>query len=187
MSLRIDNDLNLTDISNGYTPDIDGSPAGSIFYRLPELSAGNHTATLRISGHSRKLSLSLDRLLCKPRPCPRDLRHLLRRQPSPHPGKLLRDPQPPRRHTHSPHRGLRPQRQTPLGLPRPQAEPTCMPQPPSPGTSPTAPDQSNPRHLPLQDHRHHRRTVIHNDQTHRRSPALIRPMNILPLSGFITR
>ena len=60
MSLRIDNDLNLTDISNGYTPDIDGSPAGSIFYRLPELSAGNHTATLRIrdtAGNSASASI----------------------------------------------------------------------------------------------------------------------------------
>lgn len=60
MSLRIDNDLNLTDVSNGYTPDIDGSPAGSIFYRLPDLSAGNHTATLRIwdtAGNSASASI----------------------------------------------------------------------------------------------------------------------------------
>lgn len=60
MSLRIDDDLNLTDISNSYTPDIDGSPAGSIFYQLPELKAGNHTATLRVwdtAGNSTSASV----------------------------------------------------------------------------------------------------------------------------------
>lgn len=48
MSIRIDDDINLTDVASGFTPDIDGSPSGSIFYQLPELSAGNHTATLKI-------------------------------------------------------------------------------------------------------------------------------------------
>lgn len=48
MSVRIDDDINLTDVSDGYTPDLDGSPSGSIFYQLPELKAGAHTATLRI-------------------------------------------------------------------------------------------------------------------------------------------
>lgn len=48
MSVRIDDEMNLTDVSNGYTPDIDGSPSGTIFYQLPELSAGNHTATLKV-------------------------------------------------------------------------------------------------------------------------------------------
>ncbi len=96
MSLRIDNDLNLTDISNGYTPDIDGSPAGSIFYRLPELSAGNHTATLRIrdtAGNSASASIDF---FVNPDLAPRgsSTSTPTPTQP-PHLCKLLRDPQPP--------------------------------------------------------------------------------------------
>ena len=48
MSVRIDETTNLTDVSNSFTPDADGSPAGSIHYRLPELAAGNHTAMLKV-------------------------------------------------------------------------------------------------------------------------------------------
>lgn len=48
MSIRVDDDLNLTDVSSRFTPDDDGSPAGTIHYPLPELEAGNHTATLKV-------------------------------------------------------------------------------------------------------------------------------------------
>lgn len=48
MSIRIDGDRNFTDVSSRFTPDTDGSPAGTILYQLPELSAGNHTATLKV-------------------------------------------------------------------------------------------------------------------------------------------
>lgn len=48
MSIRIDKDMNFTDVSSHYTPDSDGSPAGTIRYQLPELTAGNHTATLKV-------------------------------------------------------------------------------------------------------------------------------------------
>lgn len=48
MSIRIDNDINLTDVSSSYTPDEDGSSAGTIFYHLPSLDPGNHTATLKV-------------------------------------------------------------------------------------------------------------------------------------------
>lgn len=48
MSISIDKDQNFTDVSSRYTPDSDGSPAGTILYQLPELTAGNHTATLKV-------------------------------------------------------------------------------------------------------------------------------------------
>lgn len=48
MTIRLDDDKVLTDVSSQFTPDDDGSPAGSIFYQLPELSAGNHKAQLRV-------------------------------------------------------------------------------------------------------------------------------------------
>ncbi|MCM1076084.1 MAG: type IX secretion system sortase PorU [Bacteroides sp.] len=48
MTVRIDGDMNFTDVSSHFTPDSDGTPAGTIFYQLPELSAGNHTATLKV-------------------------------------------------------------------------------------------------------------------------------------------
>lgn len=48
MSLRIDDTLNFSDLSSSFVPDSDGSPAGDIAYQLPELEAGNHTATLKI-------------------------------------------------------------------------------------------------------------------------------------------
>lgn len=48
MSVRIDDSLNLTDVGTRFTPDDDGSPAGTILYQLPELTAGNHTALLRV-------------------------------------------------------------------------------------------------------------------------------------------
>ncbi|MDE5734623.1 MAG: hypothetical protein K2H83_05720, partial [Duncaniella sp.] len=55
MSLRIDSQTNYTDVVNAFTPDQDGSPAGTIAYQVPELQEGQHTATLKvwdISGHS---------------------------------------------------------------------------------------------------------------------------------------
>lgn len=48
MSLRIDDNLTFSDLSSYFTPDTDGSPAGSIAYQMPELAAGQHTATLKI-------------------------------------------------------------------------------------------------------------------------------------------
>ncbi len=48
MSVRIDGTMNLTDVSESFTPDADGSPKGMIHYQLPELSPGNHTATLMV-------------------------------------------------------------------------------------------------------------------------------------------
>ena len=60
MSIRIDNDANYTDVSSRYTPDSDGSVAGTILYQLPELSAGNHTATLKVwdtGGNSTSASI----------------------------------------------------------------------------------------------------------------------------------
>lgn len=48
MSLRIDDNLNYSDLSSSFTPDSNGIPAGDIAYQLPELSAGPHTATLKI-------------------------------------------------------------------------------------------------------------------------------------------
>ncbi len=48
MSLRIDDNLNYSDLSSSFTPDSNGLPAGDIAYQLPELSAGPHTATLKI-------------------------------------------------------------------------------------------------------------------------------------------
>lgn len=60
MSIRIDDDINLTDVGSRYVPDSDGSPAGIIRYQLPTLSAGNHKATLRVwdtAGNSASSSL----------------------------------------------------------------------------------------------------------------------------------
>ena len=48
MSIRIDDNINLTDVGSRFTPDADGTPAGTIHYQLPTLSAGNHTATLKV-------------------------------------------------------------------------------------------------------------------------------------------
>lgn len=48
MSIRIDDTINLTDVATRFTPDEDGTPAGVVHYQLPELSAGNHTAMLRV-------------------------------------------------------------------------------------------------------------------------------------------
>lgn len=48
MTLRIDEDVTLSDVASRYTPDDDGSPAGEIRYKLPELSPGNHSATLKV-------------------------------------------------------------------------------------------------------------------------------------------
>lgn len=48
MSIRIDDNINLTDVGSRFTPDPDGSPAGTIRYRLPALAAGNHTAVLKV-------------------------------------------------------------------------------------------------------------------------------------------
>lgn len=48
MTLSIDNDLSLNDVSSSFIPASDGSPSGDIIYQLPELTPGNHTATLRV-------------------------------------------------------------------------------------------------------------------------------------------
>ena len=48
MSLRIDDNMHFSDLSSSFIPDSDGLPAGDIVYQLPELSAGSHTATLKI-------------------------------------------------------------------------------------------------------------------------------------------
>ncbi len=48
MSIRIDETTNLTDVSGSFTPDADGTPAGTINYSLPELTAGNHSALLKV-------------------------------------------------------------------------------------------------------------------------------------------
>lgn len=48
LSLRIDGTDNFTDLSASYTPDAQVPGAGSIFYQLPELTPGHHTATLRV-------------------------------------------------------------------------------------------------------------------------------------------
>lgn len=48
MTIRIDDNMNFTDVSSSFTPDSDGSPAGTILYQLPELAAGNHSATLKV-------------------------------------------------------------------------------------------------------------------------------------------
>lgn len=48
MTLRIDNNLNFTDLSSSFTPDADGKPAGEIAYQIPALSTGPHTATLKV-------------------------------------------------------------------------------------------------------------------------------------------
>lgn len=60
MSLLIDESSHFTDLSSHYTPDADGSPAGEILYQLPELTAGNHTAMLKvwdIAGNSTTASI----------------------------------------------------------------------------------------------------------------------------------
>lgn len=48
MSLRIDDNILLTDVASSYTPDDDGASAGVVRYKLPELLSGSHTATLKV-------------------------------------------------------------------------------------------------------------------------------------------
>lgn len=60
MSVRIDKDQNYTDVATFFTPDADGSPAGTILYQLSDLTAGNHTATLTVwdtGGNSTSASI----------------------------------------------------------------------------------------------------------------------------------
>lgn len=60
MSLRIDDNLTYSDLSKTYVPDENGFPAGDIAYQLPELTAGRHTATLKvwdIGGNSTTASI----------------------------------------------------------------------------------------------------------------------------------
>lgn len=60
MSVTIDGNRMLTDVSQYYTPAADGSPSGSIAYPLPALSTGNHSITLRVwdtSGNSTSESV----------------------------------------------------------------------------------------------------------------------------------
>lgn len=60
MTVRIDETTNLTDVSNYFTPDTDGNPAGSICYQLPDLQPGNHTAMLKVwdvAGNSASRSI----------------------------------------------------------------------------------------------------------------------------------
>lgn len=48
MSLRIDDNISLSDLSGSFTPAADGSASGDIAYQLPTLSTGAHTATLKV-------------------------------------------------------------------------------------------------------------------------------------------
>ncbi|MCM1164333.1 MAG: type IX secretion system sortase PorU [Muribaculaceae bacterium] len=48
MNLRVDNSLNLTDIASCFIPDSDGSPAGTIAYQLPVISAGAHRGVFKV-------------------------------------------------------------------------------------------------------------------------------------------
>lgn len=60
MSLRIDDNIHLSDLSSSFIPDSDGMPAGDIVYQLPELTAGVHRATLKvwdIGGNSATASI----------------------------------------------------------------------------------------------------------------------------------
>ncbi len=60
MTVRIDDTTNLTDVSNYFTPDADGTPGGAICYQLPDLQPGNHTATLKVwdvAGNSASRSI----------------------------------------------------------------------------------------------------------------------------------
>lgn len=60
MTLRIDDGTLLTDVASAYIPDEDGTDAGVIRYRLPEVSSGSHTATLKVwdlSGNSAEASV----------------------------------------------------------------------------------------------------------------------------------
>lgn len=60
LSVTIDGVNYFGDVSTHYTPDADGIPAGDIVYQLPELSAGDHTAMLKvwdIGGNSTTASI----------------------------------------------------------------------------------------------------------------------------------
>ena len=48
MSLRIDDNISLSDLSGSFTPAADGSASGDIAYQIPALAAGAHTATLKV-------------------------------------------------------------------------------------------------------------------------------------------
>ena len=48
MTITLDDDIVLTDVLNFYTPESDGTPAGSINYQFDELTEGSHTARLRV-------------------------------------------------------------------------------------------------------------------------------------------
>lgn len=63
MSLRIDDYQTYSDLSQSFVPDSDGFPSGDIAYQLPELSAGPHTATLKvwdIGGNSTTATISFN-------------------------------------------------------------------------------------------------------------------------------
>lgn len=65
MSLRLDKDKNYTDLSNYYIPDEKDPAAGQVFYQLPELDPGHHTAILRVwdvnsNAAERELSFFVD-------------------------------------------------------------------------------------------------------------------------------
>ncbi|MCM1522178.1 MAG: type IX secretion system sortase PorU [Muribaculaceae bacterium] len=48
MNFRVDNTLNLTDLSSTFIPDADGLPAGTIAYQLPVISTGAHRGVLKV-------------------------------------------------------------------------------------------------------------------------------------------
>ncbi len=48
MTIKIDGQKTLADVSSFYTPSPDGRPAGSICYPLEDLTPGDHTLTLRV-------------------------------------------------------------------------------------------------------------------------------------------
>lgn len=61
MSITIDGNRMFTDVSQYFSPDTDGSPAGSIAYPLDNLTPGSHTLTLRVwdtSGNSASTSVN---------------------------------------------------------------------------------------------------------------------------------
>lgn len=65
MTVTLDDDKVFSDVSQFYTPSIDGSPSGTLAYHLKELSPGTHSLSLKVwdtSGNSaeRSISFSVD-------------------------------------------------------------------------------------------------------------------------------
>lgn len=65
MSVRIDRKDSYSDVAASFSPDEDGSPAGTISYRLPELMPGDHELEFRVwdvngNSASKTLTFSVD-------------------------------------------------------------------------------------------------------------------------------